>query len=70
MVELKPCPFCGEKTHIEVRRAYSLDTGEEEDACITCMRCLSTFRYEEAVNAEEVMEHWNRRAEDKPNGTD
>ena len=60
--ELKPCPFCGEKTHIWVRRTYSPDTGEEEDACITCTGCLATFRYEEAVNAEEVVEHWNKRA--------
>jgi len=64
MVELKPCPFCGESVLLAVRPIHNY-ANEEVGADITCERCLATFRSEEATNVDEVVEHWNRRVEVK-----
>lgn len=60
-VKLKPCPFCGESALLAVRPIHNY-SNEEVGADITCERCLATFRSEEATNADEVVEHWNKRA--------
>lgn len=59
--KLKPCPFCGsDEVHIRVLRNEKY---EEIGAQIECYGCLSIYGQAEACCQEELVEAWNRRAE-------
>ena len=60
MIELKPCPFCGEKRYLDVYGIYD-QNGSEIGSHITCGGCLAHFEYEEATCQEDVVAAWNRR---------
>jgi Lar family restriction alleviation protein len=62
--KLKPCPFCGgTNVHIE-------DEKTEPFSYICCYDCLASFWQQEACDAEDNIDAWNRRAEgeEKNNG--
>ena len=64
---LKPCPFCGEETLLEIKST------EREDrklckfkAKVTCLRCFATvqnhgFDWTEDEAIENAVNAWNRR---------
>lgn len=51
-IELKPCPFCGEKDNIEVFVKY-------DDCFIACTKCCANGPYKHTE--EEAVEAWNTR---------
>ncbi|MBQ3478177.1 MAG: Lar family restriction alleviation protein [Clostridia bacterium] len=65
MANLKPCPFCGETQFIDIYGIYD-QNGDEIGSHITCGGCMAHFRVEDAVNRDEVIAGWNRRAEGIP----
>lgn len=65
MEELKACPFCGEKQFIDIYGIYDKD-GNEIGSHITCGGCMAHFRVEDAINRDEVIAGWNRRAQESP----
>lgn len=61
--KLKPCPFCGsDDVHI---RVHCNEEGEEVGAQIECYGCVSIYVHSEAINQEELVSAWNRRADVK-----
>lgn len=59
MIELKPCPFCGEQVTLSIAKDY---TGKIIYADITCDRCKA---YIGRGDREEAIEAWNRRVTDE-----
>lgn len=59
MIELKPCPFCGEcAAHID--KAYSYYS----DKVIYCENCDIVFSLDDCnAKEEQLIEAWNRRAD-------
>lgn len=65
MVELKSCPFCGGEANLK----YHADLeGKPFDITIVyCTNCNAAIcGYGDLL----IIRKWNRRVEDKPNGTD
>lgn len=62
MVELKPCPFCGECA-VHINKAY----GYYCDKVIYCENCdilFSLFSLDDCKSTDEqLIEAWNRRAD-------
>jgi len=59
MSELKPCPFCGGYAHLD--KAYSYF----RDIVIYCEECDTVFTLDDCnATAEDIVNAWNRRAED------
>ena len=64
MAELKPCPFCGDKPHID-REEIFCDCGAKMPIPLYVYgigNCVGFPKYAEAK--AEMIEAWNRRAED------
>ena len=64
MAELKPCPFCGERPHLD-REEIFCDCGAKMPIPLYVYGvgdCGGFPRYAEAK--VEMIEAWNRRAED------
>lgn len=59
MAELKPCPFCGGKPFVSVRIPHF---GERLALVVVCKDCNA--RSNQKAKEEDVIEAWNRRAED------
>ena len=64
MAELKPCPFCGDKSDL-------IQTTCLNNGCVLyhvyhySLRCPTNgIRTENRPTAEEAIDAWNRRAED------
>ena len=61
MIELKPCPFCGEKARLLVSNGVR----------VLCTKCGATTRILvdseriETSAVEDVIKAWNRRADDE-----
>ena len=55
-LELKPCPFCGEKEKI------GFDFYDDDSVCIECWGCLAHGTL--ASDKTTAIEAWNRRAND------
>lgn len=59
MTELKPCPFCGcTDLHFDVH------IGNPDYDTIICYGCLATFTQQELTCKEDLINAWNRRAEE------
>ncbi|MBR1603740.1 MAG: Lar family restriction alleviation protein [Synergistaceae bacterium] len=70
-IELKPCPFCGNKDYLEVEEAYIcfLDEWEHRGYTVRCSYCDLMFGYHEHdgshfMTPEAAAEAWNRRSSD------
>ena len=62
MDELKPCPFCGGKAHLE--HDYTGD-GFSYVCCEKCgLHSVSFVRSFEQASDLRAIEYWNRRADD------
>ena len=59
--ELKPCPFCGGRAHID----HYMQPKEEWR--IRCMDCPTKFGRCAGLDKKEAIEAWNRKAEDGKN---
>lgn len=65
--DLKPCPFCGEKTLLEVQSTERTDRDLYRfTSDIVCLRCFATacnhgFDLTENEAIEKAVEAWNRR---------
>ena len=61
MIELKPCPFCGNSAFV-TEYDYTIDNGYIPLYVVECNGChAQTFEYD---SMEEASEAWNRRTED------
>lgn len=59
MDKLKPCPFCGgTDLHLESFSGWGNDV-------IVCYECLATFSQQEIICEEDLIEAWNRRADER-----
>ena len=59
-VELKPCPFCGEKENID----YGLMTGTMRGFdYVQCGKCGALIHAIHIGNEIKAIEAWNRRAD-------
>ena len=59
MDKLKPCPFCGSTDlHIEYSSSWGADR-------IICYDCLATFSQQEITCENDLIEAWNRRADNE-----
>ena len=56
-IELKPCPFCGEKANIEINDTFFM--GLEPKYMAMCTWCSGNSGWYETD--EEATEAWNRR---------
>ena len=54
--ELKPCPFCGEKTELEIDDPFEFIA---EDFFVFCNKCSTTGPLGETK--DEAIAAWNRR---------
>lgn len=64
LVELKPCPFCGEQPQISSMRDESLWSHEEVmKTSVRCDGCDVATPYTEEGEEPEAIERWNRRSE-------
>ena len=62
MSELKPCPFCGGKAHIEFDYNGVIESPEKIWAySVICERCATSSGL--CCSKEKAIEAWNRRDE-------
>lgn len=61
MIELKPCPFCGEKARLFVNNGVRVLCNK----CHASSEILVDSEYYKTSAVEKVIEAWNRRAEVK-----
>ena len=57
MIELKPCPFCGESADIETEILHGFGWG------YTCLRCVNCGAEIRARTEPDAAEAWTRRAD-------
>lgn len=57
MEKLKPCPFCGERTNLHVRRSEPLHY-----TSVVCDECGARVPVEYPTSDEDAIEKWNHRA--------
>ena len=62
-IELKPCPFCGEKAaHLDKNYSYY------SDMVIYCENCDTVFSLDDCnATEEQIVAAWNRRVDNKSN---
>lgn len=58
MRELKPCPFCGGKVHLETDLAQTKDPV----FCFICDNCGAIIYMDDLIDENESIEAWNTRA--------
>lgn len=75
MRELKPCPFCGNLPHTEVRVTQMGGDVDKVDFSVVCSSCgtgkiarltiAKTAKFDEVVSTmNKAVEAWNRRCSD------
>ena len=57
MRELKPCPFCGGKVHLETDLAQTKDPV----FCFICDNCGALVYMDDLIDKNESIEAWNNR---------
>ena len=67
MIELKPCPFCGNEEVFVDKKYYNHAVSALSIGCRGCLVRTSEVRVSEDYAARErVAELWNARADEKP----
>lgn len=61
MTELKPCPFCGSREHVQTGRA----TVPTYFTFVECNRCGACVFFEGKEMRKDTIKAWNRRANDE-----
>lgn len=61
MSKLKPCPFCGGHD-VHAEEQINDYTNTVDFGAIICYDCLSSFFHREVTCMDELIEAWNRRA--------
>lgn len=65
MTELKPCPFCGGKVHLETDLAQTKDPV----FCFICDNCGAIVYMDDLIDKNKSIEAWNNRPSPWHTGT-